>query len=414
MMNSLGAWFSVKKDPDQTNLDGISHLSHLDSINDLLKKIQDGSRGFPRDYNQATESNRPSVVLGQPALNHNDLKNVVNKALKINQPTAVDAIEKAVDILMAKEKTRMVQNMLQDLDMMVQKYGVPVSDECKKKLISSLNEFFQSSSGDNPGRLAFAEEKHIEEIKEELKTLLSKKKIIEDRNKGISKNKTRTLNEGISIELSIKNIVATIDSIAKVYQDLKTTAESMVKKRDYDEESLDGFPLYAAGRGKRWYDDFYWSKMEAELYTLLEKNPKGAAALKDFFDRPKNERGHMSFKTIGSSLPMILVQVGQQIKSQDLERFGKTWLERHKDYEDFLSKIKSELKGGEDTGETPQTKAPKNSLIGKQNASVEELINHVLRSINKKDAGEIRNAIARESNKLQALQRELAKRNIKI
>ena len=42
------------------------------------------------------------------------------------------------------------------------------------------------------------------------------------------------------------------------------------------------------------------------------------------------------------------------------------------------------------------------------------MVNQILRTIDKKAAGEIRNAIAREPNKLQALQRELARRNIKV
>ena len=42
------------------------------------------------------------------------------------------------------------------------------------------------------------------------------------------------------------------------------------------------------------------------------------------------------------------------------------------------------------------------------------MVNDILRRLPKGVAGDIRNALAREPNKLYALQRELAARNIKI
>lgn len=216
---------------------------------------------------------------------------------------------------------------------------------------------------------------------------------------------TPLINESISIEAAIKNIVSTGESISKVYRDLKEMAERWV----YNNSTLKGFHRNAVGVGKRWYDAFFWNKMERDLHTLIEKNPRGAARIKDFFNIDRDEKGHISFTSISKSLPQVLYQVGQQMNNDALKNFGRRWAYLQQDYELFLSKV-------EQADEEPQQVArqPKDTTISRQNAAAEDIVNQVLKSLDKKVAGDIRNAIAREANKLQALQRELAKRNIKI
>lgn len=216
--------------------------------------------------------------------------------------------------------------------------------------------------------------------------------------------------ESISVDIAIKNITVTGESVAKVYSDLKNMAERWV----YNNGSLKGFHRNAAGVGKRWYDTFYWNRMEKDLRTLLEKNPRAAAKIKEFFDIERNERGHISFTTMSRSLPKILFQVGQQINNTDLERFGQRWHRRQLDYEDFLGRVEAKVNDEEEDNSTAAPKQPKDNVVGRQTAAAENMVNQILRSIDKKVAGDIRNAIAREPNKLQALQRELAKRNIQI
>ena len=218
------------------------------------------------------------------------------------------------------------------------------------------------------------------------------------------------LDEGVSIDGSVKSIVATGDSIAKVYGDLKTMAEKWV----YNNGQLKGFHRNAAGVGKRWYDTFYWGKMENDLRTLLEKNPKGAAKLQDFFNIERDDRGHVSFTTISKSLPEVLYQVGERMDSRDLKRFARNWFDRQNDYEDFLSTVEKRINDEEEDDVPATASAPRDNVVGRQNAAAEDIVNQILRSIDKKAAGEIRNIIAREPNKLQALQKELAKRNIKV
>jgi hypothetical protein len=218
------------------------------------------------------------------------------------------------------------------------------------------------------------------------------------------------LTEAISPEEAIRSIVSTADSITKVYGDLKTMAEKWV----YNNGTLKGFHRNAAGVGKRWYDTFFWNKMDNDLRLLMTKNPKAAGKLRDFFDIERDDKGHVSFTTIGRSLPRILNHVGEQMNNKDLKRFAAEWFRKHKDYEDYLGRVEAEVNDEEDDDFTPAPKQPKDNVVGRQNAAAEEMVNQILRSIDKKVAGEIRNAIAREPNKLQALQRELAKRDIKV
>ena len=54
------------------------------------------------------------------------------------------------------------------------------------------------------------------------------------------------------------------------------------------------------------------------------------------------------------------------------------------------------------------------ATVGSQMSQVEQIVSNVLASLPPKVAGEIRNAISRSGNKLQALQQELTKRGIKM
>lgn len=220
---------------------------------------------------------------------------------------------------------------------------------------------------------------------------------------------TESLDESVSVDAAVRSIVATGDSIAKTYGDLKTMAEKWV----YNNGTLQGFHRNAAGVGKRWYDTFFWNKMENDLRTLLQKNPKAANKIQDFLNIERDDKGHVSFTVIGRSLPRILNDVGEKMGNDDLKRFGANWFKRQKDYEDFLGRVETEV-NDEDDDFAPASKQPKDNVVGRQNAAAEDMVNQILRTIDKKVAGEIRNAIAREPNKLQALQRELAKRNIKV
>lgn len=215
------------------------------------------------------------------------------------------------------------------------------------------------------------------------------------------------INENITTESAIRNIVAIDDTIGKVYRDLKSMAQNWFENNG----NLKGFQRNAGGVGKRWYDSFYFNKMDRDLRTIYMQNPRKAAGLADFFNIEKDRRGHLSFNEIGQNLPQILVRIGKNLGREDLETFGKNWQSRYDDFHAFVADLEASSEPDEDDQPAEQ---PRDNYIGRQNVAVEEIVNRVLNSLNKKIAGEIRNAIARDPNKLQALQRELARRNINL
>ncbi len=239
------------------------------------------------------------------------------------------------------------------------------------------------------------------------------KKHIEDGDYGNQGKKHKvsesTLSENVSEQSAIRSIVATGESIKKVFIDLKAMAKKWVEDRG----ELKGFHFIAGGRGKRWYDTFYWNKMETDLQTLLQKNPRAAAPLKEFFDLPKDEKGHISFIKMSRSLPELLVEVGKNLENQDLKRFGRSWYENNQDFEEYLDRVESEVNAGDNVIPADEKKS-RDNILGQQSAAAEDLVSQVLNSLDRRVAGEIRNAIARSPNKILALQKELAKRNIKI
>jgi len=287
--------------------------------------------------------------------------------------------------------------------------------ECMKIYVEKFNilnpdkKFTKENLIDLSKRIAEEQKKHIlrgDYDPDDYK--ITKNNISENKSIKITAKSSR-LNESVSMDSAIKRIVGIGDSIAQVYSEMKTMAEKWINNNG----TLKGFHKNAAGIGKRWYDTFYWNKMESDLRTILEKNPKAAGKLQDFFDIERDERGHISFRTISENLPAILNLVANRIDNQSLKSFASNWLNRQKDYENFLDRIQAENSDDEDDV-SDQSKKPKDNVIGRQNAAAEDMVNQILGSINKKAAGEIRNIIAREPNKLQALQRELTKRNIKV
>jgi hypothetical protein len=228
-------------------------------------------------------------------------------------------------------------------------------------------------------------------------------------NENVSEKFDNELDENVSEESAIRGIVSTGESIRKVFEDLKTMAKKWVE----DQGELKGFPFIAGGRGKRWYDEFYWNRMETDLQTLVRKNPRATEPLRQFFGGERDAKGHISFIKLSRQLPKVLVTVGKNLKSEDLENFGRNWFINNQDFEQYLKRVEHEVYSDNDQTSS-DNKKPRDSAVGQQNAAANDLVSQVLNSLDRRVAGDIRNAIARDTNKIAALQRELAKRNIKI
>lgn len=217
------------------------------------------------------------------------------------------------------------------------------------------------------------------------------------------------VSEGPSLPSTLKSIATNGEPIAQLYERLKAMAKKWVENNG----SLKGYHRNAAGQSARWFNDFYFNKLQADLYSLVKQAPKAAPPLIAFLkDASEDRESHITFTEISRTLPPVLYNVGRKIGDESLMRFAKNWDSRREQYENYLEEIEYKVNTGDDEVDTPAPKQPKSEIPGKQFSQAEEIVNSVLSKLPKKVAGEIRNAIARAPNKLQALQQELAKRKL--
>jgi hypothetical protein len=222
-------------------------------------------------------------------------------------------------------------------------------------------------------------------------------------------DKKHGLAEANSLEGTVKTITDHGKYIAQVFEQLKAMAKRYVDGRG----DLKGFSMVAGGVGSRWFNDFYFNKLQAELYALTKQAPKYSQALIYFLKDASEDREHkISFNEISKQLPTILFNMGHKMKSGALTQFADNWGNRYHEYKNYLTKIEVEAGYDDDEFDEPKVKAPKSNAIGKQNTQVDQIINSVLAKLPKNVAGDVRNAIARSDNKLQALHQELQKRDI--
>ena len=216
------------------------------------------------------------------------------------------------------------------------------------------------------------------------------------------------LDEGPSLPSTLKSIATNGEPITQLYGKLKAMAKRWVDNNG----SLKGFHRNAAGQSAQWFNTFYFNKLQSELYALAKQAPKYAPPLIAFLkDASEDRERHINFTEISGSLPPILFQIGKRMGDESLARFAQSWKARKDEYDSYLSQLESEAKGDDDF-DMPVAKPEKNKMPGQQNAQAEQIVNSVLSKLPKNVAGEIRNAIARSPNKIQALHQELTKRKI--
>lgn len=216
------------------------------------------------------------------------------------------------------------------------------------------------------------------------------------------------LAESTSLVTTVRAIAAHGESIANVYEQMKHAAKQFVDNHG----DLEGFGMVAGGIGHRWFQSFYFNKLQKELFDLSKQiNHSSAAPLVEFL-QGSGPVEPTSFTRISKSLPEIIYTIGKKIGNRDLETFGASWEARSVQYKNYLNKLKSD-----DDHSSPAPAAAKsnpNAAVGQQNAQVEKIVNDILGKLPSRVAGDVRNAIARAPNKLQALMQELQKRNIKM
>jgi hypothetical protein len=216
------------------------------------------------------------------------------------------------------------------------------------------------------------------------------------------------LAEGPSLPSTLKSITTNGEPITQLYGKLKAMAKRWVDNNG----SLKGFHRNAAGQSAQWFNNFYFNKLQNDLYALTTQVPKYAPPLIAFLkDASEGRERRINFTEISGSLPPILFNIGKRMKDESLTQFARSWKARKDEYDSYLSQLESEV-GGDDDFDYPAAKPEKSKVPGQQNAQAEQIVNNVLSKLPKKIAGEIRNAIARSPNKIQALHQELTKRKI--
>jgi hypothetical protein len=220
------------------------------------------------------------------------------------------------------------------------------------------------------------------------------------------------LGESTSLPTTLKAIINDIgEPVGMVYDTMKF----MAKKYHASHGEINrGFNMVAAGVGGRWIQKFYVNKLHNELYDLCKYNTRRTVELQDFL-RGREINGKIelerSFKNISQELPPILAKIGRYLDAPQLVKNAQRWMQRREEYEAYLDSLDSD-----DGYDEPvvKHKAPKDPTVGQQHSQVDQIVSQVLSKVPSKVAGEIRNAIARNPNKLQALQAELQKRNINV
>jgi hypothetical protein len=212
--------------------------------------------------------------------------------------------------------------------------------------------------------------------------------------------------EGTSIESTLRAVINDIgEPVTNVYDTMKFQAKKYMENHG----ELDrGFRMVAAGIGGRWVQNMYVGRLQNELYDLCKYNTRRTVELQQFL-RGVEADGELemkrSFGNIANELPRILVKLGQHLDAPQLTKNANRWMQNKAAYEEYIANLELE----DDYDEPAVAKSPKNPAIGQQRSQVEDIVNDILSKLPKKIAGDIRNAIARSPNKLQALQAELQK-----
>lgn len=182
-------------------------------------------------------------------------------------------------------------------------------------------------------------------------------------------------------------------------------------------DDMSGFTGVRGMLLSRWMATVYTNRMQSHLATLCKQSPKNTKQLHELLHTLPR-----TYKDIyDGGLPTILIEIGKRLNSPRLVTNARQWIELH----DRHIKLCHDLQASNDeyvnqanahkmrsSGDTPPERDQ--STVGKQNAQVEMIISDILKNLPPKVANELRMAIARKDNKLQALQAEMQKRNITL
>lgn len=213
--------------------------------------------------------------------------------------------------------------------------------------------------------------------------------------------------EDVSANASLKNIVDILTvQMPQLYHRLTIMAEKMHHNKG---ELGKGFNFVAGGQKNAWYQDVYFRSLKTSLYNFVKSLPvQHGVALKKFLGNEDRK-----FSDVEHNLLPILGNIAKSTKNSALLSAVNAAIHAKNRFENKCAELDSGA-ADEESGYIDQPPPREKGSISVQNQTVEAIINDVLKRVDKKQAGEIRNAIARSQNKLLALQQELTNRNIKV
>ena len=216
------------------------------------------------------------------------------------------------------------------------------------------------------------------------------------------------LNEDVSKETSVRNISDILTTeLPELYRKLEKMADNYAR----DKGEIDkGYYFITGSTKSNWYHNVFVKSMKASLYNLAKSLPHNVRGpLSKFLN---TTIGYDSFSQVEDSLVGIIAAIGKVTKNSELSHAAAAAQHAINHYESHLVKLNSEVDDDDDFP-APKTPSQPNS-IAQQNNAANSIIDQTLARLDRNQAGEIRNAIARSGNKLAALQQELTRRGITL
>jgi hypothetical protein len=228
--------------------------------------------------------------------------------------------------------------------------------------------------------------------------------------------------ESISLTSTLKLLASDIGNpVTELYSKL----ESMAQKWAANNDSMRGFRLLEKGVISTWLNE-EGQHLISHLHHLADQAPSQAASSLRYFLRDLRPT---DINSMATDLVPILIQVSRDTNYEHLARNAAGWQQRDRNYRSMLNDLENYAKSDKKAkkkvsrvdnisdkyaDKKDQEDAARKAALAKSRTQAEQLVNNVIRALPPKIAGEIRNAIARDDNKLVALKRELDRRNIKM
>lgn len=213
-------------------------------------------------------------------------------------------------------------------------------------------------------------------------------------------NQFSFLTESTSLETTLTALASDIgDPIQTHYQTLTRMREKFFAEHG----TLKGFGFVAGNVGRRWFDTYYFNRISRELRDLVRYAPQQTQELQEFLRHIPS-----SFDQI-VDLPEILVTIGVRLKSEKLVHSARAWIRARQTFAKNKAAVTDD---GRPTREYDAPSADSIATKRTQMSQADQVVADVLAGLPRNMVWEIKAAIEKKPNKLQALQFELQKRGL--